>query len=114
MAYCLMAQDRGAFVPFQLAAIVVSIGLFYFVNTVVFPTVTGNPNAQFYQNTASPLYKNWVNYGMMVTGPDSEANMVAQKATLQALTWFTLGCTMSTLMSHFYREDTADIVVKSI
>jgi hypothetical protein len=90
-SYMLLSRQLGSFYAYQCAAIMLSIPVFYFSSVVLAPAKVGG------SMSVDELAK-FTQYGMMVSGPDSEANMAANVLTLQVGTYFTFSVLVSTIL----------------
>jgi hypothetical protein len=92
MGFALAAQNSGAYYAFQMAAFFHAIPLFYVASAWLQPAcqtpVVGGPRCGL---LAPERLANFIEFGTMLTGPDSNANVLADIRTLQMFTYVAFG-----------------------
>lgn len=92
MGFALAAQNAGAYYAFQMAAFFHAIPLFYVASAWLQPAcqtpVVGGPRCGL---LAPERLANFIEFGTMLTGPDSNANVLADIRTLQMFTYVAFG-----------------------
>jgi hypothetical protein len=92
MGFALAAQNAGAYYAFQMAAFFHAIPIFYAASAWLQPAcqtpVVGGPRCGL---LAPERLANFIEFGTMVTGPDSNANVLADIRTLQMFTYWAFG-----------------------
>lgn len=115
MGFSLAAQDLGAYYSFQMAAIFHAIPFFYFASAVLQPAcqtpVAGGARCTL---LAPERLANFIEFGTMLTGPDSDANVLADIRTLQMFTYWAFGLISARLLYLLQMRDTGGVSVVAL